>query len=60
MVLLLTLVPQNQNLPKAFHQLPAEVREKATVIVTGNLWPGKKALASLCLMEPKMGSGILA
>ena len=35
MVLLLMLVPQNQQLPDAFHQLPEQMREKATVIFTG-------------------------
>jgi hypothetical protein len=34
-VLLLMLVPQNQQLPDAFHQLPEQMREKATVIFTG-------------------------
>lgn len=41
MVLLLTLVPQNQNLPDAFHQLPEQVKEKATVIVTGTYGEGR-------------------
>ena len=41
MVLLLMLVPQNQKLPDAFHQLPEEVREKATVIFTGTYGEGR-------------------
>ena len=41
MVLLLMLVPQNQKLPEAFHQLPEEVREKATVIFTGTYSEGR-------------------
>ena len=41
MVLLLMLVPQNQKLPDAFHQLPEEVREKATVIFTGTYAEGR-------------------
>lgn len=41
MVLLLLLVPQNQKLPDTFHQLPQEVREKATVIVTGTYGEGR-------------------
>jgi len=39
--LLLILVPQNQKLPDAFHQLPGEVREKATVIFTGTYGEGR-------------------
>lgn len=41
MVLLLMLVPQNQKLPNAFHQLPEQVREKATVIFTGTYGEGR-------------------
>ena len=41
MVLLLMLVPQNQNLTDAFHQLPEQIREKATVIVTGTYGEGR-------------------
>ena len=41
MVLLLMLVPQNQNLPDAFHQLPEQAREKATVIFTGTYGEGR-------------------
>jgi len=41
MVLLLILVPQNQKLPDAFHQLPEQVREKATVIFTGPYGEGR-------------------
>ncbi len=33
--LLLMLLPQNQQLPDAFHQLPEQMREKATVVFTG-------------------------
>ena len=40
-VLLLMLVPQSQNLPDAFHQLPEQVREKATVIFTGTYREGR-------------------
>lgn len=41
MVLLIALVPTGQNLPEAFHQLPEQVREKATVIVTGTYVEGR-------------------
>ena len=41
LVLLLMLVPQNQKLPDAFHQLPEQVREKATVIFTGTYGEGR-------------------
>ena len=40
-VLALMLVPQPQKLPDAFHQLPEEVREKATVIFTGTYGEGR-------------------
>ena len=40
-VLALMLVPQPQKLPDAFHQLPEEVREKATVIFTGTYNEGR-------------------
>jgi hypothetical protein len=48
MVLLLILVPQNQKLPDAFHQLPEQVREKATVIFTGTYGEGR----SPCIFRP--------
>jgi hypothetical protein len=41
MALLLMLVPQNQNLPDAFHKLPEEVREKATVIFMATYREGR-------------------
>ena len=41
LVLLLMLVPQNQKLPDAFHQLPEQASEKATVIVTGTYREGR-------------------
>lgn len=40
-VLLLMLVPQNQDLPDAFHRLPEQTREKATIIVTGTYVEGR-------------------
>ena len=40
-MLLLMLVSQNQQLPDAFHQLPVEVREKATIVVTGTYGRGR-------------------
>jgi hypothetical protein len=42
------LVPQNQNLPVAFHHLPEQIREKATVIVTGTYREGR----SPCIFMP--------
>ena len=48
LVLLLMLVPQNQKLPDEFHQLPEEVREKATLIFTGTYGEGR----SPCLFLP--------
>ena len=53
--LLFTLVPPGQNLPDAFYQLPEEVREKATVIVTGTYGEGR----SPCIFMPD-GSRIWA
>lgn len=47
-VLLLMLVPQNQKLPDAFHRLPEQIREKATVIVTGTYGEGR----SPCIFMP--------
>jgi hypothetical protein len=47
-VLLLTLVPQNQELPREFHQIPEQVREKATVIVSGTYAQGR----SPCIFLP--------
>jgi len=41
MVLLLVLLPQSQTLPHAFHQLPQEVRGKATVIFIGTYGEGR-------------------
>jgi len=55
LVLLLMLVPQNQKLPDAFHQLPEQVREKATVIFTGTYGEGR----SPCIFMPD-GSRIWA
>lgn len=40
-VLLLLLVLPNQDLPDAFHQLPEQIRERATVIVTGTYAEGR-------------------
>ena len=48
MLLLLLLVPQNQNPPAAFHQLPEQVKEKATVIVAGTYGEGR----SPCMFMP--------
>ena len=48
MLLLLLLVPQNQNSPAAFHQLPEQVKEKATVIVAGTYAEGR----SPCIFMP--------
>jgi len=35
------LAPQKQNLPDAFYELPAQVREQATLIVTGTYGEGR-------------------
>jgi hypothetical protein len=40
-ILLLMPVSQNQNLPDAYYQLPAQVREKATMIATGTYAQGR-------------------
>ena len=48
MLLMLMLPPQNQHLPDAFQQLPAEVREKATLIITGTYAVGR----SPCIFMP--------
>jgi hypothetical protein len=41
MVLLWLLVPQNQELPEAFNQLPEQVRDQATIILTGTYGEGR-------------------
>jgi hypothetical protein len=46
--LLLLLLPQNQHLPDEFYQLPEQVREKATLIVTGTYTEGR----SPCIFMP--------
>jgi hypothetical protein len=48
MSLLLLLAPQNQHLPDAFHQLPEQVREEATLVVTGTYGEGR----SPCIFRP--------
>ncbi|HEY0003194.1 MAG TPA: hypothetical protein VGB17_00190 [Pyrinomonadaceae bacterium] len=40
-MLLLLLAPQNQRPPRAFYQIPEEVRERATVIVSGTYAEGR-------------------
>ena len=40
-ILLLMPVSQNQNLPEAYYKLPEQVREKATIIVTGSYAQGR-------------------
>jgi hypothetical protein len=40
-LLLLVPVPQKQDLPAAFYQLPAEVREKAIIVATGTYSTGR-------------------
>jgi hypothetical protein len=47
--MLLTLpAPQQQNLPDAFYELPEQVRERATLIVTGTYGEGR----SPCIFMP--------
>ena len=41
MLLVLLLVPQQQQLPDEFLRLPEEVRAQATVIVTGTYYQGR-------------------
>ena len=48
LVLLLMLLPSGQKLPDSIHQLPDEVREKATVIVKGTYGEGR----SPCIFMP--------
>jgi len=45
---LLLLAPQDQRLPDAFYQLPEQVREKATLIITGTYGEGR----SPCIFMP--------
>jgi len=48
LVLLLMLLPSGQKLPDSIHQLPEQVREKATVIVKGTYGEGR----SPCIFMP--------
>ena len=47
-ILLALLAPQQQNLPDAFYELPEQVREQATLIVTGTYAQGR----SPCIWMP--------
>ena len=47
-MLLTLLAPQKQNLPDAFYKLPEQVREQATLIVTGTYAEGR----SPCIFMP--------
>jgi hypothetical protein len=47
-ILLLMPVSKNQNLPEAYHKLPEQVREKATIIATGTYAQGR----SPCILMP--------
>jgi hypothetical protein len=47
-MLLTLLAPQQQNLPDAFYELPEQVRERATLIVTGTYGEGR----SPCIFRP--------
>jgi hypothetical protein len=47
-LLLFTLAPQHQKLPDAFYQIPEQVRERATVIVSGKYAEG----ISPCIFMP--------
>ena len=47
-MLVLMPVSQNQGLPDAFNQLPPQVREQATIVVTGTYGKGRGA----CIFMP--------
>lgn len=47
-LLLSTLVAQNQNLPDEFYQIPETVRAKATLIVSGTYGKGRGP----CILRP--------
>ncbi len=47
-LVMLTLVPQDQNLPDEFYKLPEQDRAKATLIVTGTYGQGR----SPCMFMP--------
>lgn len=40
-MLLLTLAPQQQNLPDEFYRIPEQLRERATIIVSGKYAEGR-------------------
>src|SRR5256885_1315186 len=47
-IVLMTLAPQNQNLPKEFYRIPEQLRSSATVIVTGTFGQGRTP----CMLRP--------
>jgi len=47
-IVLMTLAPQNQNLPEEFYRLPEQLRERATVVVTGTFGQGRTP----CVFRP--------
>ena len=47
-IVLMTLAPQNQNLPEEFYRLPEQLRERATVVVTGTFGQGRTP----CIFRP--------
>jgi hypothetical protein len=48
MMLLFALAPQNRNLPNEFYQIPEQLRERATIIVSGKYAVG----ISPCIFMP--------
>jgi hypothetical protein len=47
-IVLMMLAPQNQNLPEEFYRIPEQLRESATVVVTGTFSQGRTP----CMLRP--------
>jgi hypothetical protein len=47
-IVLMTLVPQSQSLPDEFYKIPEQLRERATIVLTGTFWQGRGP----CMMRP--------
>jgi len=47
-IVLMTLAPQNQNLTEEYYRIPEQLRESATVVVTGTFGQGRTP----CMFRP--------
>ena len=47
-IVLVTLAPQNQNLPEEYYRIPEQLRGSATVVITGTFGQGRTP----CMFRP--------